>query len=319
MGLEDIFKIFVLFIIFIIFIIWMVYYLYSIKLANRVKNTTIKSNNIESNSIIDDIVSWYNKEKKKIANRLIRNNINDDEREKNINVSIDAIFCSISLIIVYLFLSLFYLSVPTFSMILLIALIGLFIPNMLLLLKKERDKKQIERNLLKTITLINNGLASGKTIRDSICAAKDKLDGAIRIEIEKVIYDLEHGLSLEVAFSRMQQRTNVKDIIYLTTSLSMLSRTGGNIVLMFDYLEKLFNTRNKLEQELSATVASSKLVFIIMSIVPIIIFTGMMMLYPNYLTLFASSSLGKLIGILIALLYILYVIIIRKIMKIEKY
>ena len=319
MGYKDIFKILVLFIIFIAFLIWVVYYISSIRLANRIKNTTIKSSKNESNSFIDDIVNWYKKEKKRVVSKLLKKNIDDREREKVLCTAIDSITCSISLILVYLFLSLFYLIIPSFSIIFLVFLIGLLIPNIFKLLKQEYNKKQIEKNLLKVITLINNGLASGKTIRESIESTKDKLDGPIKKEIEEVIYDLEHGLSLEVAFTRMQRRTEVEDIIYLTTTLSMLSKTGGNIVLMFDYLEKLFTTRTKLDQELKATVASSRLVFIIMSIIPVVVFIGMMMIYPNYLVMFATSALAKLLGMLIVSLYIFYIMIIRRIMKIEKY
>ena len=319
MGFRDIFKILILFIILIIFFIWIVYYLYSIKLANRIKNTTVKSTNINKESLFDSIYNWYLKEKDKIANKLINNKQDNRERKRIIYTSIDSITCSICIVIIYLFLSLFYLSVPNIDLIFISWVIGLFIPSVVSTTKQRITKKQIEKNLLKVITLINNGLSSGKSIRESIESTKDKLDGPIKEEIEEVLNDLNHGLSLEVAFSRMQKRTNVKDIIYLTTTLSMLSKTGGNTLHMFNYLEKIFTTRNKLDQELNSTIASSKLVFIIMSIIPIVVFIGMMFIYPNFLVLFVSSTLGELLGLIILLLYTLYVIIIRRIMIIEKY
>ena len=117
----------------------------------------------------------------------------------------------------------------------------------------------------------------------------------------------------------MEDRTGVNDIVYLTTTLSMLSKTGGNIVLVFNYLEKIFNTREKLKQELNVTVASAKLVFTIMIIIPILIFGGMLLLYNNFVTLFLLTPLGNLLGMLIILLYILYIITIQKLMKIDEY
>ena len=117
----------------------------------------------------------------------------------------------------------------------------------------------------------------------------------------------------------MEERCNVDDIVYLTTALSILNKTGGNTKEVFDYLENLFTTRKKLNQELDATIASSKLVYIILSILPIITLGGMMLLYDNYLYLFIETNIGKLIGASIVLLYMMYIFIIRKIMIIEKY
>ena len=318
MGLKDIVKVLILFIIFIIFIIWIIYTLYTIKLANRIKNTTIKSSN-DKNSIIDNIMNWYKKEKEKIMIRHLKGRTTTKELEKQLSDSIDAISCGLILLILYLFLSLFYLNIPSFTMIVTVFIIGLLVPTFVTRSREKIAAKKIEKDLLKTITLINNGLSSGKSIREAIISAKDKLDGATKRELEQVVYDLEHGLSLEVAFIRMQKRTNVKDIIYLTTSLSMLSKTGGNMLLMFNYLEKIFKTRKKLDQELSSTIASSKLVFIIMTLIPIIVFIGMNFLYTDLITLYISSPLGNLLAIVIVLLYSLYIIVIRRIMKIEKY
>ena len=199
------------------------------------------------------------------------------------------------------------------------AVIGFLIPNAGGVIKQYINKRKIERDLLKAITLINNGLSSGKSIRESIVTATDKLEGTIKVEFEEVVNDLEHGLSLQVAFSRMQKRTEVEDVIYLTTTLSMLSKTGGNILMVFNYLEKIFKTRKRLNQELNASIASSKLVFIIMLIMPVVVFIGMMMLYNNYLRLFFMSSLGNLLLMLIVILYVLYIIIIKNVMKIDKY
>ncbi len=75
----------------------------------------------------------------------------------------------------------------------------------------------------------------------------------------------------------------------------------------------------KLNQELDSTIASSKLVYIILSILPILVFGGMVLIYDNYLDLYISTDIGKLLGITEILLYMSYMIIIKKIMIIDRY
>ena len=117
----------------------------------------------------------------------------------------------------------------------------------------------------------------------------------------------------------MKDRSKVNDLSYLTATLSILSKTGGDINLAFSYLEKIFKTRKTLDQELISTTASSKLVFIILSILPVIVFLGMIVLYDNYLNLYITTDIGKLLGISEALLYLVYILVIKKVMRIEKY
>ena len=117
----------------------------------------------------------------------------------------------------------------------------------------------------------------------------------------------------------MQDRCKVDDVVYLATTLTILSKTGGNIKLVFTYLEKLFRTRRSLDSELKVATASSNFVFIVLSILPIIIVFGMYIMYENFIGLFVNSPLGILLGISIITLYIIYVYTIRKIIKIEKY
>ena len=141
MGFNDIYKILILFIIFILFLVWIVYYLFSIRLSNRIKNSTIKSNKLDKDSIFDDISNWYHKEKVKISNKLSIDKKNK-QKEEIISTSIDAVFCSITLIIIYLFLSLFYLTIPRISIILLIGIIGIIIPNAITLLKQKYNRNR---------------------------------------------------------------------------------------------------------------------------------------------------------------------------------
>ena len=181
----------------------------------------------------------------------------------------------------------------------LVLIVGFLIPGIIKQIRFELDKKNIDKNLLKAIILINNDINAGKTIKESIKDTSLRLDGAIKVEFTKVIDDLDHGLSLEVAFKRMQDRCKVDDVVYLATTLTILSKTGGNIKLVFTYLEKLFRTRKSLDRELKVATASSNFVFMVLSVLPIIVIFGMYIMYDNFIGLFISSPLGILLGIFI--------------------
>ena len=321
MGLRDIFQILVLFVIFIAFFIWIIYLIGSIKLKNRIKGSTVKLKNNENVSFIDRIVNYYIKSREKLVKSLIpkKKYIEKKKDIKELYNLVDSIYSSFIALVLYFGFSIFYLHKPSFLVIVLVLIVGFLIPGIIKQIRFELDKKNIDKNLLKAIILINNDINAGKTIKESIKDTSLRLEGAIKVEFTKVIDDLDHGLSLEVAFKRMQDRCKVDDVVYLATTLTILSKTGGNIKLVFTYLEKLFRTRKSLDRELKVATASSNFVFMVLSVLPIIVIFGMYIMYDNFIGLFISSPLGILLGISIITLYIVYVYTIRKVIKIEKY
>ena len=59
-------------------------------------------------------------------------------------------------------------------------------------------------------------------------------------EFDIIAKDLNYGLDLTTVFSRFYDRVKVDEIKYITSSLSLLNKTGGNIVSVFNMIEKHF-------------------------------------------------------------------------------
>jgi len=304
-------------------IIWLILIIHSIKLSHRLNNHIIKKSDDGNISIIDKLLIFYKSKKIEIAEGVLESNktrkINKIKELKEIYNIIDSFLFAFTFLILYIILCIFHLRSISFISCIFVYILGFILPGLIDLIKTEIAKKNIEKNLLKVIMIINNNLQANKSIKEALIAAKNKTDGNLQIELGNVVNDLDHGLSLDVAFKRMKKRCNVEDITYLTTTLSILSKTGGNTKEVFNYLEDLFKTRKRLSQELDATIASSKLVYIILSILPIIVFIGMLLIYDNYLNIYIESTLGNLLGCIQLLLYLIYIIVIRKIMIIDKY
>ena len=69
--------------------------------------------------------------------------------------------------------------------------------------------------------------------------------------------DIDYGLSLEVVFDRFYNRVKLEDIKYITSSLSLINKTGGNIVRVFGSIEKNFYDKKKIKDEMNSLTSSS--------------------------------------------------------------
>lgn len=205
----------------------------------------------------------------------------------------------------------------TFLQLIMTFLIGFFIPDVFLFAKEKSRKRLIEKDMLKAIIIMNNSFKSGLSIMQAIYMVSNELDGPISEEFKKMYIDLSFGLNMEVVFERFTNRIDTKEARYITTSLNVLNKTGGNIVQVFASVERNSFTRKKLQEELGALAASANAIFKILVVIPILLFLGIFILNPSYFVPLFSNPIGWILLMIIFLIYIIYIIVIRRIMKVK--
>lgn len=313
---------------FLLGIVWLYFTKRSIYFQKRIGNHAISNPSLENLSLLDQISSSYQKTKQNMIEKIGMTNRFKEYvlfKQKELEFSIflenliDKILCSISLMVIYIFLSI--LSIIPFKMILLLlaGIIGFSLLSLITSIKNKIERKQIEKDLLKAVSLMNNAFQSGKSIIQAIQTVALELDGPLSSEFTKIYQDMLHGLSFETAFIRFQKRVKLEEIGYITASLSILNKTGGNITKVFTSIENNFYTRRKLEMELKAIIASSRLVFQFLIFLPILLWVVIGVMNNSYFTIFFQSTLGMLLFLIIVSIYFIYIILIINIMKVEKY
>lgn len=316
----------VLVILIIAIILWLYLTIRSIRFQKRIENYVVVNDDFQNISILDklsifvnDIIDILVKKLKtmKVDKSLDKAQVADTSR--NLRILAIKILFGICLLIVYLILSL--IKITNFSVldILLIILLSYYIPNIYYYVKKKMAQKQMENDLLKAVSLMNNSFQSGKSIIQTIKTVASELDGPLALEFDKMHKDMLHGLSFQTAFSRFNDRVDLDEVRYITTALLILNKTGGNIMQVFSSIEKSFYTRRTLDMELKATIASSKLVFQLLVCLPVFLWGVIGLWNPDYFSIFFESTLGMMLFLVILCIYLIYIIVIRNIMKVEKY
>lgn len=196
-------------------------------------------------------------------------------------------------------------------------LIGYLIPDIMISIHKIKNKRRVEKDLVKALTIMNHSFMAGKSIMQAIETVAEEIDGPLHYEFYKMKTELMFGLDLETVLERFYERMPLDDIRYLTTSLIVFNKTGGNIVTIFRLIEKNYYTRMELKKELEATTASARLVYRLLMILPIFMVVVITFLDSSYFMILFTNILGILLLIGILIIYIVYILIIKKLLKIE--
>ena len=146
---------------------------------------------------------------------------------------------------------------------------------------------------------------------------KEELEGPISDEFKKIYLDMTYGLSIEVVFDRFYNRVKLDDAKYITSSLSLLNKTGGNIVRVFGTIEKNFFNKKKLKQEMQSLTSASIFVFRILCILPFLFILVIYLLNPSYFTPMFTTVMGRILLLFITLFYILYILVIKKVLEVK--
>ena len=163
----------------------------------------------------------------------------------------------------------------------------------------------------------NNAFKSGKSTLQALKIASLELPEPISDEFKKMYLDMKYGLSVDTVFDRFAKRVNLEEATFLSSSLTILNKTGGNIVLVFSSIERTLFDKKKLNEELKNISAGPNMIIKVLFIIPIIFTLIIYILNPEYFNPLFESTLGYMIVGIIVVMFIIYVLLLKRITKID--
>ncbi len=296
----------------------------------RFSKFTVLTIKDESVPLFDKLIIYFNKFISSVSNCLVKIKIFNKyskKYEKYSNnpkvkqdlmdyISLKVIFAFIGFISFLLYVLINNLKIEAIYLLFSI-LVAFFTPDIIYMIKSYIWKKKVEKDLFKAILILNNSFKAGLNIMQAIHRVYKELDGEVSREFELVYRDINFGLSMDIVFNRFAERLNSKDAKYIATSLIIASRTGGNLVTVFDFATKNSFVRKNLDNELKAVISSAVFIYRFLIIIPVALFFIIFILNPTYFNPLFNTDIGLFVLFIIMTLYGLYVYIVRRFLKVE--
>lgn len=311
------------------FIIFLIKYIRSIRLEKRFSRYTINSSKNKSISLFDNLylycLKFIDKLSKLLSKSSIINNMSKKyEKYECVFENYDSMhFISRKVILGFVYIIIAIIVKLVSSKLLSILemiipfILGFYTLDILYIIKYTKHKKKIENDMLSAITLMNNAFKAGKSIVQAVEIVSRQLSGPISKEFKKIEQEILYGIDIDIAFKRFKDRIKIKEAVYLSSSLSVLNKTGGNIIKVFDTIEKNVYNRKKLQNELKTLTSSSKLITYVLIFVPIVFIIFIGIINIGYFEPLFKNPLGIAIITIMLIIYISYIIIVRKVMKVK--
>ena len=319
-----------LILIFFIFV-FLYKYIKSIKLEKRFSRYSINSKKNSSISLLDYLSTKYNdlitkfsltlnksSYLKKCSEKYIKYNIAFELDDKDgMKFIARKIFVGSIYVFVLLIIGVILSKMPNLIGLIISFILGYYTLDIIYYSKYFKYRKKIENDLLDAITIMNNAFKAGMSIIQAIDLVYKELDGPISKEFKKISTELSYGLDLDVSFKRFADRIKINEAVYLTSSLSVLNKTGGNIIKVFESIKKTMYSKKKLENELKSLTSSSRFIMWILIFVPVVFVIFIATINKGYFKPLFENPLGIALIFIILIIYITYIFTVRRIMKVR--
>lgn len=241
--------------------------------------------------------------------------------KRNLIEGIDFISMKIGIAILFIILTafsqVFSLRILSFFDFVINFFIGYYILDLFLYFDFRKKQKKMANDLLRAVIVMNNAFKSGKSTLQTIKIATDEIDGPLKDEFNKMYLDMKYGLSVDAVFDRFAKRVSIPEATYLSSSLTILNKTGGNIVDVFSSIERTLFDKKKLDEELKNVTSGPKLVVRVLIFIPIMFVIIIHILNPDFFAPLFSSTLGLIIVGIIVIMFIIYIWLLMRILRIE--
>lgn len=199
---------------------------------------------------------------------------------------------------------------------LVVFVLGFFVLDIYLFAKYKVFRWKLESDFTAAITIMNNSFKSGRSISQAIDIVSTEVGGVIGSEFKRMNLELLYGLDIEQVFKRFAKRVELEEASYLTASLTILNKTGGDIIKVFSSIERSLFDKRKLRLELKSLTSGSRIIVYILLGIPFFFVLIISFISPGYFLPFITTDIGRILLLFMIIYYIIFVVVVRKIMKV---
>lgn len=177
------------------------------------------------------------------------------------------------------------------------AIIGLFVPPVMVNAKKAKRLVLFEKQLGDALVMMGNSLKAGMTFQQAMNTIAEEMADPIGKEFTLTMREIKMGVSMDTALDNMVARVKSTDLMLTVAAVQIQRQVGGNMMEILENISGTIKDRLKLKNDIRVMTATGRTSGMVIGLLPIFICLILMLLNPAYIMTFFETSLG--IGMLI--------------------
>lgn len=190
-------------------------------------------------------------------------------------------------------------------------------PFYYLLWKKKRRIEKFQRQFPDALEFIARSLKAGHAITNGVKLAADEFQDPIGTEFDKIIDEVNFGVSFSDAMKNMAHRMDCPEVKYFVVSLIIQREAGGNLAEIIEKLAYIIRERFKLEGKIRVLASEGKFSCLVLIALPFLVLGAMGIMNPAYLSTLFTEPAGRLMVLIAVSMMALGIIVMNRMIKIR--
>jgi tight adherence protein B len=191
------------------------------------------------------------------------------------------------------------------------------LPMIYIRVRRQRRLKAFARQLPYALDLIKSSLEAGHSLLRGLQVVVSEFADPIGAEFRSAIEQSRLGLPLGRALEEMLKRVPQEDLRLLVVGVRVQSEVGSSLAIIIGRLSEIVRTRQRLQQQIKALTAQSRMSGILVGFLPIVMLAAFSVIQPTYINTLFYDPTGQKILETAAVLDIMAFLTIRKLLKVK--
>jgi tight adherence protein B len=155
-----------------------------------------------------------------------------------------------------------------------------------------RTKKKFESQLPDTLNLLATSLRAGYSLLQAVEAVGEEAPEPTRREFGRAMAEIRLGRNMNDALDDIATRLDSVDFEWTVMAIGIQREVGGNLAEVLQTTAETMVQRNRLRREMKALTAEGRISAIVLSLLPIGLFTFIYLSNPGYLEPLITNTIG---------------------------
>jgi tight adherence protein B len=198
-----------------------------------------------------------------------------------------------------------------------VVFMGAMLPVLFLMQKRGARRRRFEEQFPEALDLLARALRAGHAFQTALGMIADDVPDPVGGEFKKTFEQQNFGLPLNEALNEMAARTNLLDVRFFVTAVTIQRETGGNLAEILDNLAEVVRERFKLLRQVRTHTAHGRYTGYVLLALPAALGIALSFISPDHMITLFTHPLGRTMLVGAAVMQTVGYFWIRQVIKIE--
>lgn len=184
-------------------------------------------------------------------------------------------------------------------------------------IRADRVRQKFEGQLDEALTLMSSALKSGMNVPTALQSVSREMAAPMGDELTRIVNETAIGRDMIEGMRETSERMQSRSFLWVSEAIAIQRESGGRLSEILDRVVETLSRRHELNERVRSLSADGRLSAVVLLLLPVFVVILFSLINSDFIAPLWSSSTGRFLMIVAAILYIVGGLWLRAIAKVK--